>query len=115
MKTQNELFHLDSLESLTEEYSRGLPNTPLLNRLQSNDVENTAVIVAPGTVFLPVETVQRRNDDNNESQDQSVINESQDVQRSSYEEEDVRGANVTIQEEEVDESDGERTALTTTL
>ena len=106
LKAQNELFHLASLESL--------PNTPLLNRLQSNDVQNTAVIEAPGTVFLPVETVLRIDDDD-EPQDQSVINESETVQRSSFEEEDVRGASAIIQGEGVDERDGESATLTATL
>ena len=106
MKAQNELFHLASLESL--------PNTPLLNRLQSNDVQNTAVIEAPGTVFLPVETVLRRDDDD-EPQGQSVINESEAVQRSSFEEEDVRGASAIIQGEEVNERDGESATLTAAL
>ena len=105
LKAQNKLLHLASLQSLS--------NTPLLNRLQSNDVENTAVIEAPETVFLPVETVQRIDDDD-EPQGQSVINESETAHRSSYEEEDVQGASVIIQEEEVNERDDESAALTTT-
>ena len=106
LKAQNELFHLASLESL--------PNTPLLNRLQSHDAENTAVIEAPGTVFLPVETVQRIQDDD-EPQGQSVMSESEAVQRLSYEEEEDRGASVIIQGEEVNERDDESATLTAPL
>ena len=102
LKAQNELFHLASLESL--------PNTPLLNRLQSHDAENTAVIEAPGTVFLPVETVQRIQDDD-EPQGQSVMSESEAVQRLSYEEEEDRGASVIIQGEEVNERDDDSATL----
>ena len=103
LKAQNELFHLASLESL--------PNTPLLNRLQSHDVENIAIIEASGTVFVPVETVQRIRDDN-EPQGQSVVNESEALQRSSYEEEEDQGASVIIQGEEVNERDDESATLT---
>ena len=94
------------MESLTED-DKGLPSTTLLNRLPGNAVENTAVIEAPGTVFLPVERMQRTENDNHELQAQSLVSESQVVQSLTYEGQDVPGTSFTVQEGEIDERGNE--------
>ena len=104
LKFQRDLFYLASLESLTEG-GKALPSTPLLNHLPSNAVKDIAVIEAPGTVFPPVERMERTEDNNHELQAQSLASESQAVQSSSYEEEDVPGTSASIQGGEVDESE----------
>ena len=101
LKFQRDLFYLDSLES--SEGGTCSPITLLLNHLPSNAVENIAVIEAAGTVFPPVQRMERTEDNNHELQAQSLANESQAVQSSSYEEEDVPGTSVSIQGGEVDE------------
>ena len=90
------------MESLTED-GKSLQSTPLLNRLSSNAVEDIAVIEASETVFPPVTRVERTENNNHELEAQSLANESQAVQSSSYEEEDIPGTSTTTQGGEVDE------------
>ena len=110
----NELFYLASSESLTED-GKGLPSTPLLNRLPSNAVENTAVIGAPGTVFPLAERLQHTENNNHELQARFLVNESKVVQSSTYEGQEVPGTSFTVREREIDKCDNERASLTRTV
>ena len=53
-----------------------------LNQLPKDVVENTAVVQMPETVFLPVKTVEREENNNQESQMQSSTNETENIQSS---------------------------------
>ena len=103
-----------SSESLTED-GKGLASTPLLNRLPSNAVENTAVIEAPGTVFALAERMQHTENNNHELQAKSLVNESKVVQSSTYKGQDVPATSFTVWEREIDKCDNERASLTRTV
>lgn len=51
-----------------------------LNQLSNNANHNTAVVQVSETVFLPVKTVEREENNNQESQMQSSSNETENIQ-----------------------------------
>lgn len=113
LKFQRDLFYLDSFES--SEGGTCSPITLLLNHLPSNAVENIAVIEAAGTVFPPVQRMERTEDNNHELQAQSLVNESKVVQSSTYEGKKVPATSFTVREREIDKSDDEISSLTRTV
>ena len=64
------------MRSLTKE------RTTELNQLPNDADENTAIVQAPETVFLPVKTVEREENNNQDYQMQSSSNESENMQSS---------------------------------
>ena len=64
------------MESLTKE------RVTELNQLPNDVIENTAIVQMPETVFLPVKTVDREENNNQESQMQSSSNETENIQSS---------------------------------